>query len=248
MSSTIVLIGTGKRITVEDVVNVSVYNHVVSAEAAQRNAYDDTTQRTRNNLQSVITSRAALFCRIASLKLSANVNPLLIQYLIDVLNSPIVPFIQTENDLGSFLQGKGQCLDSAGSRLDTLVCLDTLHMDRPPLSSSEINELIGFPFVSISMGCLIATAASNSLVVVDSIAALSCEGYGCYSEPFNSVHFELNRPHRGLLLTAHNLRLLLEGSKRMNSCNSDTIGHAAALHNTPQLVGPCRDSIISALK
>lgn len=254
MSSSVVLVGVGRRITVGDVVNVAVFNHVVSVEAARgvgggsAAAVSSSPVRSRNRQQLVLCSRAAVFCRVASLVLSPTANPTLIKYLIDILNSSIVPVVNTESDLGNFLEGRGCCVDLLGSSLDNLACLDTLHISRSIFSSSEINELIGFPFVSISVGCLAAAASSNLLSIVDSVAALSCEAYGCYSEPFDSAHFELNRPHRGLLLTAHNLRLLLEGSKRMNSCSSDTMVLAAGLHNTPQVVGPCRDAAASSIK
>jgi len=250
--SSVVLVGVGRRITVGDVVNVAVFNHVVSVEAARGIGGGSTAAsppvRARNRQQSVLCSRAAVFCRVVSLILSPTSNPTLIKYLIDILNSPIVPVVTTESDLGSFLEGRGCCMDLLGCSLDNLACLDTLHISRSIFSNSEINELVGFPFVSISLGCLAAAASSNMLSIVDSVAALSCEAYGCYSEPFDSAYFELNKPHRGLLLTAHNLRLLLEGSKRMNSCNSDTMVLAAGLHSTPQVVGPCRDAIASSIK
>lgn len=252
-SSSVVLVGAGRRITVGDVVNVAVFNHMVSVEAARGTGDGSTAAssplvRARNRQQSVLCSRAAVFCRVVSLLLSPTANATLVKYLVDILNSAIVPVVITESDLGSFLEGRGRCMDLLGCSLDNLACLDTLHISRSIFSSSEINELLGYPFVSISMGCLAAAASSNLLSIVDSVAALSCEAYGCYSEPFDSTHFELNRPHRGLLLTAHNLRLLLDGSKRMNSCSSDTMVLAAGLHNTPQVVGPCRDAVASSIK
>ena len=53
-------------------------------------------------------------------------------------------------------------------------------------------------------------------VVSAGVAALTCEATRASTAPFDAVHFDV-RPHRGQIACAERLRLMLEGSKSVNS-------------------------------
>lgn len=49
------------------------------------------------------------------------------------------------------------------------------------------------------------------------VAALTCEATRASTSPFEPVNFDVCRPHRGQMTCAERLRLMLEGSKLVNS-------------------------------
>jgi histidine ammonia-lyase len=82
---------------------------------------------------------------------------------------------------------------------------------------------------------------------VDPIAALAVEAAGARVDGFDPTLFEILRQHRGQMLSASNLKLLLEGSKRAGS--NKTLGESfAEFHSIPQIVGPAQEAIAIATK
>lgn len=56
----------------------------------------------------------------------------------------------------------------------------------------------------------------RSLPVVTGVAALTCEATRASTAPFDAGNYDV-RPHRGQIACAERLRLMLEGSKSVNS-------------------------------
>lgn len=51
----------------------------------------------------------------------------------------------------------------------------------------------------------------------DCVASMTCEAVSAFTAPFDAIHHDENRPHKGAVLTASQLRLLLESSKFADS-------------------------------
>jgi hypothetical protein len=83
---------------------------------------------------------------------------------------------------------------------------------QPPLSHTEAIALRTGTYASTGPAALHAYAVHNLVSAADMAAAVACEVTHASLEPFQAVHFDMHRPHRGQMATAMNLRLLLEGS------------------------------------
>ncbi|CAN0097925.1 unnamed protein product, partial [Hapterophycus canaliculatus] len=83
------------------------------------------------------------------------------------------------------------------------------------------------------------------------VAALTCEATHASTAPFDATSLDV-RPHRGQLACAERLRLMLEGSKSVNSNKASDRGGRAedpeAISTIPQYHGPARDAISAACR
>ncbi|KAI9907253.1 hypothetical protein PsorP6_003163 [Peronosclerospora sorghi] len=66
------------------------------------------------------------------------------------------------------------------------------------------------------------------------------------SQSFEAEFVDAARPHRGIVASAQNLRLLLDGSKFINSQREGNISAAAAVCCIPQYHGPASDATLGA--
>lgn len=200
--------------------------------------------------------RAAVFARIVSLMQGkAQVrNSVIVTLLVNMLNASVVPNFSGEplagKELVAVLTGAetSYCYFK-GSVVSTTDAFKSAGLQPVTLTESEATTLSSGLFFTTGVSCLIGIAAFNLISsVVDGVAALSCEGYGARTDPFDSTHFDLNRPHRGQMSSASNIRLLLEGSKRVNTCTSTDSVSDAAFHAAPQVHGPAQDILNMAIK
>jgi len=252
-----VTITVGKRITLDDVVNVSVHRQILiiglSADPIGAEVSSPIARKELPPIGLREISRASLTTRVISLalgRLSSNLKT--ISFMVTALNEDIVPVLSSPDSAGQelidFIEGKGKCFSKSGNVVDTVVALAEAKLSGIELAAGESEELSGYPLITTGVGCLLAAGAKNLLSTVDCISALSCEAFGCSTDAFDALNFEMSRPHRGQMASATNLRLLLEGSKRVNTCPSEKRADAIPLHCAPQTTGPCRDVILAATK
>ena len=212
-----------------------------------------------NKYTSVPTSicKAAVFARIISLLKSQAVRGVVIKYLVDILNAGIVPLFTDENKAGKQLVAIIMAAPFAFCNYNDKVvpiqdALNENDLNPISLSESEVATIVAGQFYVTGASCLIASYALNLVQMVDVVAALSCEAYGVCMEPFDYTNYDIARPHRSLINTANNFRLLLQSSKRVNTCtkeiNESNRLASLAFHNIPQIHGPTKDAIASAIK
>lgn len=96
---------------------------------------------------------------------------------------------------------------------------------------------------------------SEAALAADCAAALSMEAAGGFDlQDFAEMHFDERRQHRGMMLSANNLRLLLAGSGRAKAqpapgLDAGRVGDFRALARlAPQLHGPAADALAAASK
>jgi len=148
--------------------------------------------------------------------------------------------------LASFLNAQDK-IKLPATKEGLAVC-EMLWKNGTTLSVSEVSTLTKRDFGQMAQAALLAFGACSLLPIADSAAALTCEFLKAFSEPFESVHFDICRQHRGQMVVAENLRLLLEGSKCINSRSPTEPQDPEPIRFVPQYHGPVRDSILHATK
>jgi hypothetical protein len=253
-----VCVGVGKKCSLDELIRVALgqqavsvigQEHLTCAKLAPMNG--SPFEGVSGLYASRAFARAALFCRLHSLA-QGRVSVVLLDFLASALNANILPALSdadASTQLATFATGTGKCLSPTENTVaDLAASLASAGLSAPTLSEIETRGLASYPLLAIGAGCLLAGAALSSVRVVDCITALSCEAAGSGVESFDAAGFEVGRPHRGQMQSAANLRLLLDGSKRINTCPKELSSAVESLQSAPQTTGPCRDIILASAK
>lgn len=273
LKSSSISVGAGRRIAVSDVTKVGALGYNVLLDPAAMQQIDDDLKKilptfiaNKNKLTSIVSNkslfplgicRSAVFCRIVSLCNGKGcVRSDVIEFLADMLNAGIVPNFSSESNAGFELVGVISgledvfCYNNNGEIVLAIQALLSAELNPIKLSETEVLSLSTGQFFATGASCIISSGASNLMNMVDVISSLSCECIGVQIETFDSSRFEDCRPHRGQLASANNLRLLLDGSKKVNSCSLDKskMKYSESFHSIPQFHGPTQDSINASMK
>ena len=115
------------------------------------------------------------------------------------------------------------------------------------LSRTEQTAINNTPFVLLAETVLAVGGARSLLPMADAVAAITCETLHADTAAFAAEFVDAARPHRGIITSAQNLRLMLDGSKLINS-QQERVTDVAAVRCIPQYHGPARDAILVAYK
>ena len=272
-----VALATGKVVTLLELARVSECNAEVSLDAASLEALKGPGVaaagaqlaslsggggggRVRGS-QSVAVCRAGLFARLVSLVSGrAGVRAEVLELIAEMLNTRVVPLFSSDRAAGRELVEviTGQRVGGADS--DVLVSTPSgdleaseafaiYQLEPIALTQAEINTLSQGSFLATGACCLVGAGGANLVKALDGVAALACEGLGAPLEAYEAERFETGRPHRGQMLSAGNLRLLLEASKRCNSpASAKDAATRAVLDAIPQVHGPVLEAAAAAAK
>lgn len=268
-SSHTVVVG-GRKVTVEDVASVAVLMHSVSLDQSTIDkidtdlasskvkisfSHEELSTVTQNNraIYDVAFCRAALFVRIVSLMVCrSGVRSEVVECLVEMLDSNVIPNFSSPElaglELCYILTGENATCFYNGELTSSITAFAEADITPIGLSDSEFSTLKLGQFFSTGCICLVASGAANLGSMIDCVSALSCDTFGISIEPFDAVHFDTCRPHRGQIASATNLRLLLEGSKRTKNANADPSFTDLVFGNIPQVHGPSLESISSIVK
>lgn len=266
-------IGSARRLGLDDVVKVAVsrvpvviddaaiekldkdYSTALPKEPLAEPSSESSTSSLKSGEYSEEDIRAGLFYRAVSLLQGKSpVRSVVVLRILDLLNLGLTPILTSDSTAGSELQnilnGNGFCYDATGGKVDIADAFKAANIQPHSLSVTEQHAFIGYPFITVGASCLLAAGFKAIAKQIDCVAALSCEAAGCRNEPFDATNFETNRQHRGQMLSCSNLRMMLEGSKRINS--DPAISTAAAelysFYSIPQVNGPCLDMMTTICK
>jgi len=101
---------------------------------------------------------------------------------------------------------------------------------------------------SAGIGSIAVYAAATCLDLADVTAALSCEAYGAFTDPFSADEIDQMRPHASVMQVASNLRSLLQASKQVNNATKHAGLNPDCFRCIPQLHAPARDQLALATK
>jgi len=207
-------------------------------------------------------SRAALFARTASLVQGrSGVRVEVIELLVKMLNSKIVPAFSSEENAGRELAAvilgvAGATVTVSAEVKDASSAFSAAGLVHIALTQAEVDTLSRGQFFTTGACCWVAAGSAHLVKSLDGISSLSCEAVGAPLGPYDAERFEIGRQQRGQMLSASNLRLLLEASKRCPPSSSSATPKQAwesgaettAFQTIPQVHGPAIDSINAAVK
>ena len=214
----------------------------------------------------VALNRAAIFARTASLVQGrSGVRVEVIELLVKMLNGKIVPAFSSEENAGRELAAvilgvAGATVTVSAEVKDASSAFSAAGLAHIALTQAEVDTLSRGQFFTTGACCWVAAGSAHLVKALDGISSLSCEAVGAPLGPYDAERFEIGRQQRGQMLSAGNLRLLLEASKRCPLSSSSSSSSAtpkqawesgaetSAFQTIPQVHGPTIDSINAAVK
>lgn len=260
----------GRKVTVSDLARVAVLMHNVTLDVSSVEKIDADLATSKTKVESSILElinvaennqatynisfcRAALFARVVSLMQGrSGVRSEVMECLVEMLDANVIPNFSSSAlaglELCAALTASGASCSIDGVIMSSASAFALGGIEPIALSAAEVSTIKRGQFFSTGCTCLIASGAANLGVIIDCVSALSCDTFGVSVEPFDAVHFDSCRQHRGQIASATNLRLLLEGSKRTLATNASTASVDLAFASIPQVHGPAQESTTSTVK
>lgn len=236
--------GEAKAQAATDAINAQVADVLSEATAAAA-----------GSAHSVAVSRAILVVQLHTLLRLRATSAVIenIEFVANLLNADVTPrFTAGPVDTAALsllavLEGRG-VVHHAGSAVATAAALQEAGIALPAaLSIADKEQLVQGPTVLLAVNVLAVAGARGLLPLSDAVAALTCETLRANSAPFETEYVDASRPHRGIVTSATNLRLMLENSKFVNSRKEFEIDPECVRY-VPQYHGPVRDAVLAAYK
>jgi histidine ammonia-lyase len=201
-------------------------------------------------------ARAMILLRANSLaKGLSGVRVEVINALCEMLNRGVIPFIPSQGSVGAsgdlaplahlalVLIGEGECLNDKGERIPASTALRAAQIAPMVLAAKEAVSLINGTQGMLGVGTLALHAAETLADAADVIGALTLDVLRGTDVAFDE-RIHKARPHPGQLLTAANLRKLIQGSEIRESHRAcDKVQDAYSLRCMPQVHGAIRDTL-----
>lgn len=205
-------------------------------------------------------ARAMLLLRVNSLaKGFSGIKIETVNRLIDFLNLGITPLIPCKGSVGASgdlaplshmvlpIMGIGK-VKYKNKILDAEEVLKINNLLPIKLEAKEGLALINGTQAMSAVACIVLQKAKKMLNIAEGIASMTVDALKGSRQAYRKELHTI-RPHKGQLLSAHNMFNLLEGSEIMESHeNCDQVQDAYSLRCLPQVHGAVRDSIIYAEK
>jgi histidine ammonia-lyase len=205
---------------------------------------------------SVAETRAMMLLRANSLaKGFSGVRAIIIDALCDMLNRGVTPYVPSQGSVGASgdlaplahlalaLIGEGECIDDRGGRLPSAEALKRAQINPVELAAKEAISLINGTQAMLALGISAVLAAETLVNSADVIGSLTLDALQGTDAAFDE-RLHMARPHAGQILTAANLRKMLEGSQiRDSHRDCGRVQDAYSLRCIPQVHGAVRDTL-----
>ncbi|MHC5550122.1 histidine ammonia-lyase [Carnobacterium maltaromaticum] len=198
--------------------------------------------------------RAIMAIRANSLtKGYSGIRLIVIEKLVEMLNKQVHPIIPEKGSLGASgdlaplshmvlpILGLGEA-EYQGKVLDGKVAMSEANIDTMALASKEGLALINGTQALTACGGLALYDAIRLLKVSDIAGALSLEAHNGIIDAFKE-ELHVIRNHEGQVLTAKNVRNLLEGSTFVTKQGEIRVQDAYSLRCMPQIHGASKDAV-----
>jgi histidine ammonia-lyase len=202
--------------------------------------------------------RAAMLLRVNAFARGASGIRLKTVYkLIEMLNKEIYPYVPQKGSVGAsgdlaplshimlVLMGEGEVFYQ-GERVETKDVLDQLNFEPITLTSKEGLALNNGCNVLTAIAALTIDGAYKLIKGAHIVAAVTFEALKACSSPFDSRIHQV-RPHEGQIACAANMRMLLQGSSLIDSCNGK-VQDCYSIRCFPQVMGASIDAFNYAKK
>ena len=265
-----VLIGKGRRVTIEEVLALAMDKTAVvewydSSKKSQEelspslpviiidsNVVVNQAQAIQDSEMSLLSSVSTMASLVLLALTLAQERVLLID---GAMKGNGAVLSQTVLALISFVQEKGIELRMSSNVNSYLEQLKQMI----GVSDLEISSSILRRVLNLAMGAISTGLAKRLSQVADPIAALSAERVsGVDASAYADSFYDAIRPHRESVTSAQTMRSILNGSQlvpitkqglKYGSASDETVSAAAkAVMNAPQQIGPARESIKAAFK
>jgi histidine ammonia-lyase len=201
-------------------------------------------------------SRAMMLLRANSLaKGFSGVRAVVIDTLCSMLNRGVHPVIPSQGSVGAsgdlaplahlglVLIGEGEAMHQ-GKRLPGAQAMKLGDVSTLVLEAKEAISLINGTQAMLAVGLLGTLQAEELAASADVIAALSVDALRGTDVAFDE-RIQAARPHAGQFVSAHNLRVMMEGSQiRESHRECGKVQDAYSLRCVPQVHGAVRDTIV----
>jgi histidine ammonia-lyase len=205
---------------------------------------------------SVPETRAMMLLRANSLaRGNSGVRAIIIDTLCEMLNRGVTARVPSQGSVGAsgdlaplahlalVLIGEGECLDDAGARISGAEALRRAQITPLILEAKEAVSLINGTQAMLGLGTLALLAAEALVDSADVVAALTLDALRGTDVAFDE-RIHQARPHPGQIVTAANLRRMLEGSEiRKSHVDCNRVQDAYSLRCIPQVHGAVRDTL-----
>jgi len=198
--------------------------------------------------------RAAMLLRI---NVHANghsaCRPVITQTLVEMLNRGVTPMVCEKGSVGAcgdlapmsqialLLMGEGEAF-YAGDRLSGAEALRRAGITPPGLQARDGLATINGSNITNAMGCLAAADAERWLTQAELAAAMTLEALKANMKPYDTRLHQL-RGCRGAVVSAANLRRVMEGSDLITGKEKVKVQDAYSMRSTPQVIGAARDQM-----
>ncbi|MCK4763426.1 MAG: histidine ammonia-lyase [Candidatus Aminicenantes bacterium] len=176
----------------------------------------------------------------------------LIEFLVQLLNKKVYPYIPSQGSVGAsgdlaplahlalVIMGEGECLEE-GKRLPADEVLAKKGLKPLKLLAKEGLGLINGTQMMSAIGCLVVADAELLLKNAQVAGSMSLEALKGTARAFDEKIHAL-RPHPGQTRIAANIRKLIEDSEIIAShVNCERVQDAYTLRCMPQVLGPIAD-------
>lgn len=182
----------------------------------------------------------------------SGIRPAVVQRLIDFLNKGIHPCIPSQGSLGASgdlaplahmalpLLGKGEVW-YRGKRMQASRALLLAGFDPIELEAKEGLALINGTQMMTSLTALALIASERLLLSADIIGAMTLEALGGIPHAFHPL-LQKVRGHRGQIVSADNLRALIQESLLVSHPGQKRVQDAYSLRCMPQVHGASKDA------
>jgi histidine ammonia-lyase len=205
---------------------------------------------------SVVDTRAMMLLRANSLaKGFSGVRALIVDTLCEMLNRGVMPYVPSQGSVGASgdlsplahlalaLIGEGECIDGKGSRIPSAEAMKLAGVDPVVLEAKEAISLINGTQAMLAVGIAVMLSAETLVNSADVIGSLSADALKGTDAAFDE-RLHLARPHPGQIVTAANLRKMLNGSQiRDSHRDCGRVQDAYSLRCIPQVHGAVRDTL-----
>jgi histidine ammonia-lyase len=201
-------------------------------------------------------ARAMLLLRAHVLALGhSGVRPDVVDLMVGMLNRDVIPSVPQQGSLGASgdlaplaclalpLIGRGRVLDSHGGSTPAAEALAAAGLAPLTLEAKEGLALVNGTQGMLSVGAMALHRAERLARTADVVAAMTIEAALGTDAPFDE-RLQRLRPHPGQVVSAANLRRLLEGSPILASHRESPhlVQDAYSLRCSPQVHGATRDT------